>query len=336
MSEELLMAIGEIDDDLICDARQVPRRTLGFRRMVTILVAATMLLALAGTVAALPYSAVDWFTGFFQGRSGGGLTQEQQDIIEENVESLDQTDTGFGCTVTVESAICDGRTALIRLKVTAPEGTDLTGQNYSFKHWSLSAQECEGGSTSSMETLEDADGLPNTVEMLLTYCLLDGVSFGDSQSWRLKLTTLVSRDSRTETWEDNERLVCAGIWRFDLQFEQKDSARELISEPLEAWGVYDMEGELDVAVIVTSLSLDSLSVDLQYEYPDPERTLGALNMYGVRVVMRDGTEVLARFDSAHYRTSDNVGEIRFELATPIDPEQVDYVLLHNGVKVPAE
>ena len=106
-----------------------------------------------------------------------------------------------------------------------------------------------------------------------------------------------------------------------------------MDESVEAWGLYNMSYEKDIPILVTSVQLRALSMELRYVYPDPEDTWGSLDMWDVVVVLKDGTEVAAQPQMSSYGV-DGVGEMWFEMSAPIVLEEVDCVILYNGVKLP--
>ncbi len=341
MNEKLLAAIGDIDDAVIRDAKEktgIPQkgRRISFRRVVTVLVAAMLVLALAGTVAAAAINSADWFMDLFAERTGGFLNPGQQGYIEENVETVGKTDVALDCTVTLESAVFDGKTVLIRLRVTAPEGTVLDAEHYSFEIMELmvSGREYHRYPRSiSNGNIEDTDGLPNTLDILVAATVEEMQDLGDRQKWKLIVGELMASDLDPETGALNETVAQNGTWEFDLEFESRGGAVGLVDEPVEAWGVYNMSYEKDIPILVTSVQLRALSMELRYVYPDPEDTWGSLDMWDVVVVLKDGTEVAAQPQMSSYGV-DGVGEMWFEMSAPIVLEEVDCVILHNGVKLP--
>lgn len=339
MNEKILLAIGGIDDAVIRDAKektglQRSTRPIPLRRLVSILVAAVMILVFAGTVVAVSIYGADWFKAFFAEQSGGPLNTDQEEYIENNTDIVGVTDEQGGYLVTVESAIYDGKMAIIKLKVTAPEDVALDQKYYHFQMPGLMV-DGQGGrkyaGSIGMQQTEDTDDLTNTVDILIKARITNDVVFYTDAQWQLKLYNFAHGGTTPETYS---KIVQSGVWQFDLEFDIRDGMRELVAEPVDAWGLYDMRYTMDVPIRVTSLRLSALSMEVVYEYPDPENHLGALDMWDVRVVMKDGSEVQAWMASGQYEVLADIGRIFFDMTAPIEVEDVAYVLLYNGVKIP--
>lgn len=96
------------------------RRALG--RMV--LVAAALAL-MALTVSASEV-VQNWFLEFFQEKNEEGLSQGQVEYIEDNAQTIADSQTQDGWMVELVSAMNDNSTGYVILRIEGPEGTDLT------------------------------------------------------------------------------------------------------------------------------------------------------------------------------------------------------------------
>lgn len=85
---------------------------------------AALLVLLAATVSASE-TVQNWFQGFFARRSSTELTQGQMEYIEENAQTVLDSQSIDGWTVALRSAISDGTKAYIIIGITAPENVCL-------------------------------------------------------------------------------------------------------------------------------------------------------------------------------------------------------------------
>jgi len=100
------------------------RRQRGMALGRVVLIAAVVAM-MALTVSASE-TVQNWFVNFFAGRGGSELSQEQVEYIENNAQTILDTQSHDGWTVEMQSAIQDGRTAYIVFRVTGPENMDMT------------------------------------------------------------------------------------------------------------------------------------------------------------------------------------------------------------------
>lgn len=86
----------------------------------TVLVAAIVAALCGVTVVAAKLGVADSFKGYF-----GDLTAEQKQVMEELGTTDMQPVTSNGTTITPLAAICDENNYYLRLRIEAPEGTEL-------------------------------------------------------------------------------------------------------------------------------------------------------------------------------------------------------------------
>lgn len=342
-TEKLLEAIGDINSDVIRDAKEDvlessdPKHRAGGRRLATILIVAALLLALS--IAALAYFGVgDWFRSFFTERSGGNLSPGQQQYIDEKAVGIGQSMTCNGWTVTVESALCDGYSTYIKVNVEAPEGTVLDGKTYSFESDSLPMLATDEQKSAVMhsgrgwELLRDEDGKNNTITLLrhsyVTMAPGSGFSYTDGAVRTLRLENLC-------VWQDDKEVVVAeGVWSFNIVFAESDENEtgeiELISEPVLCQGQRMMGDTVEVRI--TSFILSALGAVCQYEFIGDD-TPEALAFEGVLAVMKDGSAVEARPGAGSLNSETNIANASFKFSAPIALNEVDYILFPDGTEI---
>ena len=254
-------------------------------------------------------------------------------------QSMVQTQNGY--TVQVKSAVTDGQRAVIRLGITAPEGVSLTSLNIAGyegeKPWLDSgggdffckSQEVNsrwGNSTNYTE--DDGDGKENTQDYVMEVLLdcSDGLAFAPGSVW-----TLYWEDLQATYWNRDKKQVdtvwsVEGTWIFDITFAEGDFRElELVQEPVTTNIVtgWTLKGE-DVYgdVTITSFVLRNLSATVTFEGNGGDLTDYHNEKY-VTVVMKDGTEI---------KLQERNGKA-LDAESPIDLDEVDYVLLTDGTKL---
>lgn len=95
------------------------------RSLHRIALAAALIGLLAVTVCASE-SVQNWFISFFADINRGRLSQEQVEYIEENAETILDSQTHNGWTVELHSAIRDDTKAYIIFRIKGPENVDLS------------------------------------------------------------------------------------------------------------------------------------------------------------------------------------------------------------------
>ncbi len=261
-----------------------------------------------------------------------------------------QTQNGY--TLTLKSAVTDGRTARIILGATAPEGTvlsrkdgiyDMFGAAFgNFGNYSvLQASDGRswrgyGGGMETMRGLEDGDGKENTVDILyITEMKLpnEGVSeiyFDPDLTWTLHIEGITMDRS-----EYPEKILTQTVplfsnedtWDLPFTFDKDTDTREIefLTKP-KAIKVKTV-GSGDSLRDLTMESFRLSSVQLRVKWKDDYE--GKLADYvgevykTVTVVMKDGTRV--PFDGEDYTISHNLD--------PINLDELDYVELIDGTKL---
>ncbi len=281
------------------------------------------------------------------------MTQEQLELVADTVDfaiqpriptqadvaaqaEIPQLATQNGFCLNVKSLKTDGYVAQILLGVTAPEGTTLpTDNQITFSNYTLTPASGGFDCTGPIETVDDGDGNGNTIDLLLEfpyYMPSDGAPFAAGTSWNLHLV-----DIGSSQWDDvNFRLIentlAEGEWQFPITFDEGDGNYreiELISQPVKAMACIGWkEDGTDVldSFIITSFKLREFSSEIVWDFGEDNQvgTSDSADFYVWRehfmyAVMKDGTKIQM------------LGERNTK---PIDLDQVDYILLADGTKLP--
>lgn len=277
----------------------------------------------------------EWFKGFFSGRIEQELSPGQTGFVDHYTQVIGQSVTVDGFTLTVEAVIADSHNAYIMLRLQAPDGTVLDQDDYySWPRRTEDGKDLErefykaddpsliyGGGT--MENIEDEDPLDNSCIILFSLrqsgsemmpALEEGVLY------KLHLTDLQYWDEETET---SVLLVEDGVWDFDIVFESlNDDVVEMVTEPVPA-------SFNEFSIEVTSFKLRTMSAEATYSGREDEK--GILLFVDSAVVLKDGTRV-----PIIPRVFGPGGEAGFSLSSPVVLDEVDYVELRDGTRIPME
>lgn len=257
---------------------------------------------------------------------------------------IPQEATQNGYTLRLKSVETDGYVARILLGVTAPESTVLpTEGNLIFANqWGdlkpASGSVSDSGGT--IETIDDGDGKEDTVDLLLVSdcTMADGSApFSAGTTWNLYLVDIVYSNWDAANSHLVNDILAEGEWQFSITFDETNGEyreMELLASPmtLKACIGWREDGtDALEAFAVTSFKLRKFSSSLQWDLiPDYHGTKdfgSSADFYGwsdqsgyhsACVVMKDSSEVTL--------------PIRNKV---IDLDQVDYVLLPDGTKLPA-
>ena len=252
-----------------------------------------------------------------------------------------------GYSITLKSVYSDGNNAIITLGVTAPEGVDLLAHDgYPIllkpsNRWGL-FEPVSGGSgnvSGGYRAEDDGDGKANTQNIVLDYSagteqMREGEApFAEGNVWNIYWQDIYGSYLNEQTNEAERYLIVEGIWSIDVVFEDVDTAQlELITAPVPAKAAYgwDLQGnDVYQDTMITSVILRPMSAsiicDMEHAAPD-FLTVGERCAY---VVMKDGSKV------AFYGDNAGVGIQNLQTDTPVDLEQVSYLLLPDGTKLMA-
>lgn len=242
----------------------------------------------------------------------------------------------------------------------SPEAPSIIPANWGAQDYFTPADGGESTGWSSIESREDYDGLDNTQDLVMTARpdAKDGEPpFAPGRVWKLHMEDLVAtylnaayqkeldekyqgRENFMYADEEGEKLypkvvLAEGAWDFEIDFRDCDTRSfQLIREPVTAKANTDgMNGTYE-DVRITSFTLSSLSAVVTIEndsiFPEFDYDFtgrGESKQY-VYAVLKDGTQISLRARSF------DPGVEKLEAERPIPLDQVDYVLLLDGTKLP--
>ena len=251
----------------------------------------------------------------------------QADVDAQAAISQSAAQTGWA--IKLKSVETDGYVVRVTVGVTAPEGTKIPTEgslifaNHGRELIPVNREETGGGGT--IESIDDGDGLDNTVDLLLIQdcTMADGTApYGQGTMWEIYFVDIIH-----SWWDDANRnmirdTLTEGEWLFPITFDNTNGNYreiELLSQPITAKGGVGWYADGTDALEelkVTSVKLRSFSIDIVSENENAE--FFQLTGKTACAVMKDGTKV-------------EISNKRF--VEPIDLDQVDHVLLADGTKL---
>lgn len=350
-NHDLLDVIGQAQDRYILSAIRTrkqsacapvkTRPTWGLVRKI--LIAAAILSLLAVTAYAAKYVG-QLFATYFQQEHFAELSDGQMNYIEQNVQpSVAEpivTEAENGYSVSVGSALTDGKIAYITVDIQAPEGVSLEGGDIRFLENPLLFPEPaeglvlapDGSSPDAMcdyATVDDGDGLPNTASLMFKVIPSveseDVMPFDGSIHWTMHAEGFEKSVFDMEKMDFEYTPLAEGVWEFDLTFQSIDTRKvEFVTEPVSIITSDWIQEEYVHENQITSFTLSGLSYEMKLTQPEIE---GEIQDVGdVAIVMKDGSQYTLLRLSAHPGS----------MAAPIILDEVDYILLSNGVKLQAQ
>lgn len=298
----------------------------------------------------------NWFVTYFEGKTEKPLSQEQVAFVEEHTQSFGQSVTQSGWTVTLRSAISDGMKGYIMLGVTAPEDVDLEGipekstqEYYGPRNEYLpkdpdAVLTCSAYPDASVVAnigtswIEDGDGLTNTVNYVIDVSpdaeFADFDPFSREALWHIHIVDFVHGFPQQEP-------LTEGVWDFDFHFENDKTEIELLTKPVKtkALALPGDGTEKDAEVTMTSVVLRPFGITVSYgdasdglDYARTSVSFGELTTGQSPwfAVMKDGSKMQLLYGGGN----PVVRNCLLEARSPIVLENVDYILLSDGTKLP--
>lgn len=311
-----------------------------------LLIAAIVAVMCTATVAAARLGVADSFKGYF-----GDLTAEQKQLMEELGTTELQPVTSNGTTITPLAAICDENNYYLRLRIEAPEGTELydyrEGEgnmqpwNYAEGHDFIVSDGYDiPGVSCDFDWFDETPG-DNIVEVvvklkssyLTTRDIADlketegddftALSFTDGKPKQLRFHNIWWKPWNTDLPYE---VLLEGDWSFEIGLNAKAAPTVYV----------DASGRITESVwsepghtlTLEYFRISPLAVVGEYSYPYDERVAeGSIEGYGVKnfaLVMKDGSAVEIGADGSAVQGPDYTS-IDYRFAAPIDVTQVDHI-----------
>ena len=318
------------------------------RRVTRTVLVAAIVAALCGvTVVAAKLGVADSFKGYF-----GDLTAEQKQVMEELGTTDMQPVTSNGTTITPLAAICDENNYYLRLRIEAPEGTELNLPKEDEGYLQLWNPETAGDFFARDDydydgcsfdcTWSDAVPGDNVLEVVMQIA-------GQSCDTRTKtyLENLLGRDYTVMSFTDGrpKQLNIHGIW---MQTNNQDLPYEIVLE-----GDWSFEIGLNAKAAPT-VYVDASGRATESTWPEAGHTLtleyfrisplGMVSEYGhdydenmegygienCALVMKDGSTLEMGTGGVSMTGRDFV-MLNYRFDAPIDVTQVDHIVFGDQI-----
>lgn len=365
--EKIMSALNDIDGQFIMEGRQrtaAPRKT---PRRIAVLIAAVIAVMAVSITAFASEEIAGLFRSFFAQRSEENLTSEQIEFIDENEQTIAETQIQEDYTLELKSAITDGTMAYIILGITGPEDailnkTVIEGYNPDAPSISFSNLESDFlkpkngkwlGSMSFMSE-EDHDGRDNTQNLVFEILPSAGPEgnafFSSGTVWTLHIEDLIAtyrneayRKELEEKYpgtnvllDDDEGallypevILAEGVWDFEITFGDSDCREiELLDAPITTLACTGWKADgTDVYEEVTVSSFVLRSLSASIMHNG--QGVDFSNNYDrlIFAVMEDGSQIRL------INISGVPGETKLIAETPIILDNVDHILLADGTKL---
>lgn len=294
-------------------------------RRIAVAVLTVILLASISMTVVAAVTGVDWFEKYFQ-KNNYQLSESQRLYIEQNTVDHLQSVTHNGYTVSVKYAITDGYVAYIMVELSAPDGVSLDADGYGFVYQNKSQFYPVDGSNPSRSIAWHMERYDNDDSRVYFPMVCHGSGLDAGTIWILELKDLVESTQRSDGFYD-DTVIAEGTFRFELVLSSiSHESVELLTEPMPYKSrieITDSEFLIE-DLILTSIVLRPLSAEICFEGDMDKVAIAGLPA----VVMKDGSTV-----EMGIRSGGN-GETGYQMDIPIILEDVDYVLLPNGTKIP--
>lgn len=341
--EELLVAIGDIDPEMVLSAKNgissstvhktlrcTPLRRHGYKLSIA---AAVIVMLITSAVAY--WTVGKGFLQFFSKQSEQRLTESEMQYIEENTAGIGQKMTVNGWSVMIDSAICDTNHVYLKIDIEAPKGVNLDAQSYTFRQHTLSAANTEthgvlhvGGTWDVIRddySKNNAISLIRTSEMIVPLGCVPSFSSGSSQILRLEDLCV---------WQgEKEEVIAKGVWTFvfNLSDSHQDCV-EFIDHPV-VCDAYRMTGK-KIQVQLLSFQLSPLGAICTYSFLNGDEQ-EAVHFSDIKVKMDDGREVNLMPSAGLINSDSSVGVSSFSVGEPLLLHEVDHIILIDGTELSA-
>lgn len=317
-----------------------------------LLVAAVVTALCTATVVAAKLGVADSFKGYF-----GDLTAEQKQVMEALGTTDLQPVTSNGTTITPLAAICDENNYYLRLRIEAPEGTELytyqEGEgnmqpwNYAEGHDFITSEGYDiPGVSCNFDWFDETPG-DNVVEVVVklrsSYLTTRDVaelketegedftvlSFTDGKSKQLRFHNIWWKPWNTDLPYE---VLLEGDWSFEIGRNAKPSPTVYVDA---SGRTTESEwSEPGYPLTLEYFRISPLAVVGEYSYPYDETIAEGTNVgYGVKnfaLVMKDGSAVEIGADGSAVQGPDYTS-IDYCFDAPIDVTQVDHIVFGDQI-----
>jgi hypothetical protein len=334
------------------------RKTSGAKKTGRVLLlAAAVAVCAAATAAAAGLNVGELLRGYFEqggvkqsyGASAApaAMTQSQVEVLNKSGTAVGQSVSNNGTTIAVKALVGDENNAYILFGITAPEGTKLNRNDYSFERddstEGIAILEKDGSLPHSYggwsggwdyATIKDADPGDNKIQIVLniSYAGLD--LRGKEVRLALKDITVPDKNRKTQYLP-----VVKGEWKFTIPLDYTSTSKKLtVNKPArfnmaEAVNPNESAEEREKAAnefhqcTVSSIRLSSLSVLADFSGKSSgEKGDGFTIPFSLTLKLKDGSQVSVQNNGPGSGSATTMAtSYRFD--APIDPDNVSSIVI---------
>ena len=369
----LLNAIGHIHDVYITDAHKTATENTNVRKKIILIAAIIAALFLLAGCAAYVWN---WYVIYFSQKKQNPLSDEQIRYIQDNTMEYQVNQTYDEYTVELKSAISESHMTYVTFGITAPDHVDFTpfigagSQEYIFLKdilaW-IPDNTCP--LNLSYETINDFDGIKNTVNLVLK--IKHGTSVGPDSTCKIKFTGIVQQgynqayeqklestkyagqsdymlDSEESARVHPQILLASGTWEFEIKLINNNDMVEILDEPISAKALVVRTGKEEFEIIdavetitLDSISLDPLGVSVSFVQPESVDTFDCIYLNIDQFTTKEETDpseeiYLKMKDGSRidlFQEDGGKESVYLEPDCPVDLVNVEYLHLSDGIEI---
>ncbi len=270
-----------------------------------------------------------WFEAHFSRDSSIPLSEKQKSIIHNSVDIVSAVAEDAGVTVTLQSVCGNGYVTYYKLDVELPADRNAEQEfslvDFDSRRLRINDDSAVFGHTGGgSQTLEDDDPSDQHVSLLLN--TRRDYSPGSAYAFDNGIIRTLHLEDLSLVPEEGKIPQIKGKWDFEILFQDKGEAVELVRKPVAVRG-YDLFRGTYYAAEVSSFVLTEFSAYCQYEVTSHSQS-DVIGFHPV-VIMKDGRTV---FTSGYAGGSDT--DYSWSLSVPVSLDEVAFVKLTDEVILP--
>lgn len=326
-NENILDAIGEINEEAVQDAKAYQVADVRhFRHIRAALIAAMIAALLMGTVAAAAIYGTDiqsWFAAQWEALTGQPMSNNQAEIIDHLSQSIGLSQSAEGVTVSVDSAAVGDDCFYLLLRVS---GMELSKRyDYGFEDFELEIETDFSADASGI----GGDGITylgldndKTALMLLKH---EYVSTNNTEQDNGSLDITLSLTNLV--WNKNakaDKVLAEGEWNFTFTLDRSQfiQAVKLPDTKMQVYNLYTQEA---VSITITGIELTCTKLRFQYDYHNGE--LAPINE--ITAILENGITIDCS-SGGGYVLDDNVTlACSYQWRIPINIDEVAAIQIGN-------
>lgn len=295
-TEKLLDAIGMMDDRFVSEAKG-PRPARSRIQKTAILPLAAIIIILLSITAFAVSGVLTGILDMFRDETDGRLSDEQEELIQENMITPGQAQTVNGVTITLKEIYGDGTNFWFYFSIDGSPIKKL--EDITFRKQDLILQGEKEGYSQSIQMKEVNDEAPEDghrdIILKVSRSLDAGVMTQETIKGTLTLVDLIDLTNIDQALAEKQgefeaaEKVAAGEWRFEFQLDNSESYQEMQVSGVTLEGNAALNTVHMATAEVKSITLRLLGMEMMYQ-TDPSN--GTLEFESPVIVLEDRSEIV--------------------------------------------